>query len=60
MLLNLILFILLLSSQAFADATSHFAGYTSASTIDKFQTVEVNGNVGIGTSTPSSALSIYG
>jgi hypothetical protein len=60
MFFNLIIFILMFSSQAFADATSHFAGYTGASAIDQFQTVEVNGNVGIGTNIPSATLSING
>ena len=59
MFFNLIVFFLLFSSQAFADATNHFSGYTSASAIDAFQTVEVNGNVGVGTAAPTSALSIY-
>jgi len=59
MIFNLFIFIIMFSSQAFADATNHFAGYTTNSTIDTFQTVEMNGNVGIGTATPSSSLSIY-
>jgi len=60
MFFNLIIFILIFSTQAFADATNHFAGYNSASGIDQFQTVEVNGNVGIGTTITSSTLSIFG
>ena len=59
--MNVIICLLRLSSQAFADATTHFAGYTEALiTIDQFQTVESNGNIGIGTIIPAAALSIYG
>ncbi len=59
MMLNLILFILIFSSQAFADATSHMAGYTGVDAIGPFQTVEVGGNVGIGTLIPDSLLTLY-
>lgn len=38
---------------------NHFAGFVGVATIGPFQTVEVSGNVGIGTITPYGGLHIY-